>query len=171
MRELPSEKERVTIEFSKEELEDLIGHLRTGKRLHPGHPRQQRLLARLRGFDLPQSGADESTVCPLERDTPGDVSWLADWVHGRLHELTDGDEPAVIWKQAHLVRFLLGRLHDWLDESGYPTAATTAFQAEALTAHIARYIEHIVGCPHGAGRADARDGTERPDDEPTGRAH
>jgi hypothetical protein len=54
----------------------------------------------------------------------------------------------VVWKQAHLVRFLLGRLHDWLEESDYPTAAVTAFQAEALAAHVARYLEHISICPH-----------------------
>src|SRR5438874_9248370 len=103
MKELTGENERIQVDFSKEELEDLIGHVRTGQRLRPGHPRQQRLLAKLRGFG--PSGADEqgeaSTVCPLERDTPDDVSWLADWVHGRLHELTDGDEQAVVWKEAH----------------------------------------------------------------------
>ncbi len=151
MRELRGNSERITIEFSRDELEDLISHVRTGKRLRPGHPRQQRLLAKLRGFRQaePAAGAeaDEHTVCPLERDTPDDVSWLADWVHGRLHELTDGDERAVVWKQAHLVRFLLGRLHDWLEESDYPTAAVTAFQAEALAAHVARYLEHVAVCP------------------------
>jgi hypothetical protein len=147
--------EPVTIELSQDELEDLIGHLRSGKRLRPGQPRQQRLLAKLRGFGTPRPVADEeegtsetavNTVCPLERDTPDDVSWLADWVHGRLHELTDGDERAVVWKQAHLVRFLLGRLHDWLEESDYPTAAMTTFQAEALVAHVARYLEHVAEC-------------------------
>ena len=149
MRDLASEDERISIEFSKEELEDLIGHLRTGKRLRPGHPRQQRLLAKLRGFGPPVEDEDgaRSAVCPLERDTPDDVSWLADWVHGRLHELTDGDERAVVWKQAHLVRFLLGRLHDWLEESDYPTPAMTTFQAEALVAHVARYLEHVAACP------------------------
>ena len=150
------EQERVTVEFSKEELEDLIGHVRTGRRLRPGQPRQQRLLAKLRGFGPIRTEADEEeaitegaggTVCPLERDTPDDVSWLADWVHGRLHELTDGDERAVVWKQAHLLRFLLGRLHDWLEESDYPTAAMTTFQAEALVAHVARYLEHVAECP------------------------
>jgi hypothetical protein len=57
------------------------------------------------------------------------------------------------------VRFLLGRLHDWLEESDYPTAAVTAFQAEALTAHVARYLEHIAVCPHEAEEpaADAGD--------------
>lgn len=148
--------ENVTIALSQDELEDLISHVRTGQRLRPGHPKQQRLLAKLRGFGpRPWSEEDEdsgesgeaSAVCPLERDTPDDVSWLADWVHGRLHELTDGDESAVIWKQAHLVRFLLGRLHDWAEESDYPTVALTAFQAEALAAHIARFLEHAAGCP------------------------
>jgi hypothetical protein len=150
VRDLTGESERVTIEFSKDELEDLIGHLRSGQHLRPGHPRQQRLLAKLRGFGpVGEDGEDapSSTVCPLERDTPDDVSWLADWVHGRLHELTDGDERAVIWKQAHLIRFLLGRLHDWLEESEYPTAAVSTFQAEALVAHVARYLEHIAVCP------------------------
>jgi hypothetical protein len=158
MRDLADEQERISIEFSKEELEDLIGHVRTGKRLRPGHPRQQRLLAKLRGFGPVESEDEDgtpNTVCPLERDTPDDVSWLADWVHGRLHELTDGDERAVVWKQAHLVRFLLGRLHDWLEESDYPTVAVTAFQAEALVSHIARYLEHISVCPH-----DEESGTE-----------
>jgi hypothetical protein len=149
MRKLTSEDERIRIEFSKAELEDLIGHVRTGKRLRPGHPQQQRLLAKLRGFGPPAEGDGGHTICPLERDTPDDVSWLADWVHGRLHELTDGDERAVVWKQAHLIRFLLGRLHDWLEESDYPTVAVTTFQAEALVAHIARYIEHISTCPTG----------------------
>ena len=148
MRDLTSEDEHISIEFSKEELDDLIGHVRTGQRLHPGHPRQQRLLAKLRGFGQTDGEVDEGTTCPLERDTPDDVSWLADWVHGRLHELTDGDERAVIWKQAHLVRFLLGRLHDWLEESDYPTAAVSTFQAEALVAHVARYLEHVSVCPH-----------------------
>jgi hypothetical protein len=151
MRELAGENERILVDFSKEELEDLIGHVRTGQRLRPGHPRQQRLLAKLRGFGAPVSTDDqepEGTVCPLERDTPDDVSWLADWVHGRLHELTDGDEQAVVWKQAHLVRFLLGRLHDWLEENDYPTAAMTTFQAEALVSHVARYLEHVTVCPH-----------------------
>ncbi len=159
MRDLTSENEHISIEFSKEELEDLIGHVRTGQRLLPGHPRQQRLLAKLRGFGLTEGDAEQSAVCPLERDTPDDVSWLADWVHGRLHELTDGDERAVVWKQAHLVRFLLGRLHDWLEENDYPTAAVTAFQAEALTAHVARYLEHISVCPHNTRREtnDAED--------------
>ena len=147
--------EPVTIELSPEELDDLISHLRTGTRLRPGQPRQQRLIAKLRGFGTPRPTQDDDdthaestvdTVCPLERDTPDDVSWLADWVHGRLHELTDGDEHAVVWKQAHLVRFLLGRLHDWLEESDYPTAAMTAFQAEALVAHVARYLEHVAEC-------------------------
>ena len=146
MNELAGESERISIELSKEELEDLIGHVRTGKRLRPGHPRQQRLLAKLRGFGPADDAAEISAVCPLERDTPDDVSWLSDWVHGRLHELTDGDEKAVVWKQAHLVRFLLGRLHDWLDENDYPTAAMTTFQAEALVAHVARYLEHITVC-------------------------
>jgi hypothetical protein len=158
MRDLADEQERISIEFSKAELEDLIGHVRTGKRLRPGHPRQQRLLAKLRGFGPVESEDEDgtsNTVCPLERDTPDDVSWLADWVHGRLHELTDGDERAVVWKQAHLVRFLLGRLHDWLEESDYPTVAVTAFQAEALVSHIARYLEHISVCPH-----DEESGTE-----------
>lgn len=152
--------ENVTIALSQDELEDLIGHVRTGQRLRPGHPRQQRLLAKLRGFGARSWTEDEdsaeigeaSAVCPLERDTPDDVSWLADWVHGRLHELTDGDEPAVIWKQAHLVRFLLGRLHDWAEESDYPTVALTAFQAEALAAHIARFLEHAAACPTESGR-------------------
>lgn len=149
---------RVSIEFSREELDDLIGHLRTGQRLQPGHPRQQRLLAKLRGFGpMLSEDEDETTVCPLERDTPDDVSWLADWVHGRLHELTDGDERAVVWKQAHLVRFLLGRLHDWLEESDYPTVAVTAFQAEALVAHIARYLEHVAVCPQDAAHAASPD--------------
>lgn len=158
-----NEAERVTIEFSAEELEDLIGHVRTGSRLAPGHPRQQRLLAKLRGFGAHSTAGDEegeaeaSTVCPLERDTPDDVSWLADWVHGRLHELTDGDERAVVWKQAHLVRFLLGRLHDWLEESDYPTVAVTTFQAEALVAHVARYLEHIAACPLEPQEAQTRD--------------
>jgi len=151
MRDLLGESERVTLDLTKEELEDLIGHVRTGTRLRPGQPRQQRLLAKLRGFGPPSGGDDEdgeqSAVCPLERDTPDDVSWLADWVHGRLHELTDGDERAVVWKQAHLVRFLLGRLHDWLEESDYSTAAVTTFQAEALVSHVARYLEHIAVCP------------------------
>lgn len=151
-----NEQERVTVEFSREELEDLIGHVRTGHRLRPGQPRQQRLLAKLRGFGPIRAETDEDdttvevaagTVCPLERDTPDDVSWLADWVHGRLQELTDSDERAVRWKQAHLVRFLLGRLHDWLEESDYPTAAMTTFQAEALVAHVARYLEHVAECP------------------------
>jgi len=147
MEELAGENERISIAFSKEELEDLIGHVRTGRRLRPGHPRQQRLLAKLRGFGPSEDSAESGTVCPLERDTPDDVSWLADWVHGRLHELTDGEEQAVVWKQAHLVRFLLGRLHDWLEENDYPTAAMTTFQAEALVAHVARYLEHISVCP------------------------
>ena len=150
MKDLTDENERIHIDFSKEELEDLIGHVQTGQRLRPGHPRQQRLLAKLRGFGTSGASpeaAEESTVCPLERDTPDDVSWLADWVHGRLHELTDGDEQAVVWKQAHLVRFLLGRLHDWLEENDYPTAAVTTFQAEALVSHVARYLEHIAVCP------------------------
>ena len=164
MRDLTDKNERISIEFSKDELEDLIGHLRTGKRLRPGHPRQQRLLAKLRGFGPAESEADESTVCPLERDTPDDVSWLADWVHGRLHELTDGDERAVVWKQAHLVRFLLGRLHDWLEESDYPAVAVTAFQAEALAAHIARYLEHISVCPKDPHEPDQANGA---DDEPS----
>ncbi len=67
MRDLAGENERISVELSKEELEDLIGQLRTGKRLHPGHPRQQRLLAKLRGFGPQQGTAEESTVCPLER--------------------------------------------------------------------------------------------------------
>ena len=149
--------ERVSIELSQEELDDLIGHVRSGDRLRAGHPRQQRLLAKLRGFgnvrtDDDTEEGEESTehagtsVCPLERDTPDDVSWLADWVHSRLSELTDGDERAIVWKKAHLMRFLLGRLHDWLEENSYPTAAVTAFQAEALVAHVARYLEHVVGC-------------------------
>ena len=157
MRDLTRENERISIEFSKEELDDLIGHVRNGKRLRPGHPRQQRLLAKLRGFGPADGELAENTVCPLERDTPDDVSWLADWVHGRLHELTDGDERAVVWKQAHLVRFLLGRLHDWLEESDYPTAAVTAFQAEALAAHVARYLEHISVCPHSPHEAEEAD--------------
>lgn len=148
MRDLTSADEHISIEFSKEELDDLIGHVRTGQRLRPGRPRQQRLLAKLRGFGHTDGEVDEGATCPLERDTPDDVSWLADWVHGRLHELTDGDERAVIWKQAHLVRFLLGRLHDWLEESDYPTAAVSTFQAEALVAHVARYLEHVSVCPH-----------------------
>ena len=158
MRELSGENERISIDFSKDELEDLIGHLRTGKRLRPGHPRQPRLLAQLRGCGASEGNAEEYAVCPLERDTPDDVSWLADWVHGRIHELTDGDERAVVWKQAHLVRFLLGRLHDWLEENDYPTAAVTAFQAEALAAHVARYLEHLSTCPH-----DAEEVGHRPD--------
>jgi hypothetical protein len=171
MRGLMDESEHVSIEFSKDELEDLIGHLRTGQRLRPGHPRQQRLLAKLRGFGLSADQSEDedetdegsNTVCPLERDTPDDVSWLADWVHGRLHELTDGDEPAVFWKQVHLVRFLLGRLHDWLEESNYPTVAVSAFQAEALTAHIARYLEHIASCPSEPQEgSDAHDGRRSP---------
>jgi hypothetical protein len=161
--------EPVTIELSQEELDDLIGHLRSGgKRLRPGQPRQQRLLAKLRGFGTPRPTSEEDdappepadTVCPLERDTPDDVSWLADWVHGRLHELTDGDERAVVWKQAHLVRFLLGRLHDWLEESDYRTAAMTAFQAEALVAHVARYLEHVAECDaEGEAQAETEDGS------------
>ncbi len=155
MRDLMGESERVSIDFTQEEIQDLIGHVRTGRRLRAGQPRQQRLLAKLRGFGAIAPPADEeddetgpsAAVCPLERDTPDDVSWLADWVHGRLHELTDGDERAVIWKQAHLVRFLLGRLHDWMEENDYPTVAVTTFQAEALVAHIARYLEHIAACP------------------------
>ena len=146
MSEIPGDDEPVLIEFTREELEDLIGHLRTGQHLRPGHPRQQRLLAKLRGFGAGKSDDEESAICPLERDTPDDVSWLADWVHGRLHELTDGDERAVVWKQAHLVRFLLGRLHDWLEENDYPTAAVTTFQAEALVSHVARYLEHLSVC-------------------------
>lgn len=145
-----NQNERVTFELSRDELEDLIAQVRTGKRLRSGHPRQQRLLAKLRGFDK-LTGEETAVVadrCPLERDTPDDVSWLADWVHGRLHELTDGDERAVIWKQAHLVRYLLGRLHDWLEEADYPTAAATAFQAEGLISHISRYLEHTAACPH-----------------------
>jgi hypothetical protein len=149
--------ERVSIELSQDELDDLIGHVRSGDRLRAGHPRQQRLLAKLRGFgnirteDDTEEGEGStehagSSVCPLERDTPDDVSWLADWVHSRLSELTDGDERAIVWKKAHLMRFLLGRLHDWLEENSYPTAAVTAFQAEALVAHVARYLEHVVGC-------------------------
>ncbi|MGI8424036.1 MAG: hypothetical protein ACR2NO_08010 [Chloroflexota bacterium] len=147
--------ERVSIELLPEELEDLISHVQTGKRLRAGHPRQQRLLAKLRGFGPIRTGEDEedggtehagTSVCPLERDTPDDVSWLADWVHSRLSELTDGDERAIVWKKAHLMRFLLGRLHDWLEENSYPTAAMTTFQAEALVAHVARYLEHVVAC-------------------------
>ena len=154
MREASSE--RVSIELSQDELEDLIGHVRSGTRLRSGHPRQQRLLAKLRGFGNIRTGDDQdedgvsehigTSVCPLERDTPDDVSWLADWVHSRLSELTDGDERAIVWKKAHLMRFLLGRLHDWLEENSYPTAAMTTFQAEALVAHVARYLEHVVGC-------------------------
>ena len=157
---------RITVEFSREELDDLIGQIRTGKRLRPGQPRQQRLLAKLRGFGHVRTDSqDEESVehlagpvCPLERDTPDDVSWLADWVHGRLHELTDGDEHAVSWKQAHLVRFLLGRLHDWLEESDYPTAAMTTFQAEALVAHVARYLEHVAEC-----QLESKESTEEDD--------
>lgn len=160
MRELRGDDERIKIELSQEELEDLIGQVRTGDRLRSGHPRQQRLLAKLRGFGTPfpanDDGDDEDTsdeglpssVCPLERETPDDVSWLADWVHGRIHELTDGDERAVIWKQAHLIRFQLGRLHDWLEEADYPAVAAAAFQAEALAAHVARYLEHLAACPN-----------------------
>ena len=146
MRETVGDDEPVLVEFSREELEDLIGHLRTGQHLRPGHPRQQRLMAKLRGFGAAQSETEASTICPLERDTPHDVSWLADWVHGRLHELTDADEHAVVWKQAHLIRFLLGRLHDWLEENDFPTAAVTTFQAEALVSHVARYLEHLSVC-------------------------
>jgi hypothetical protein len=146
--------ERVSIELNQEELEDLIGHVRSGTHLRAGHPRQQRLLAKLRGFGSIRTDGDEegstehagTSVCPLERDTPDDVSWLADWVHSRLSELTDGDERAIVWKKAHLMRFLLGRLHDWLEENSYPTAAMTTFQAEALVAHVARYLEHVVAC-------------------------
>jgi hypothetical protein len=149
--------ERVSIELSQEELEDLIGHVQSGNRLRAGHPRQQRLLAKLRGFGNirtePEGGAEEggdehvgTSVCPLERDTPDDVSWLADWVHSRLSELTDGDERAIVWKKAHLMRFSLGRLHDWLEENSYPTAAMTVFQAEGLVAHVARYLEHVMAC-------------------------
>src|SRR5688500_2387881 len=145
--------ERVSIELSQAELEDLIGHVQSGTRLRSGHPRQQRLLAKLRGFGNIRTGTDEegsehagTSVCPLERDTPDDVSWLADGVHSRLSELTDGDERASVWKKAHLMRFLLGRLHDWLEENSFPTAAMTTFQAEALVAHVARYLEHVMGC-------------------------
>ena len=148
----------MSIELNQEELEDLIGHVQSGTRLRAGHPRQQRLLAKLRGFGKIRTGAvgDDgaedgeehagTSVCPLERDTPDDVSWLADWVHSRLSELTDGDERAIVWKKAHLMRFLLGRLHDWLEENSYATAAMTTFQAEALVAHVARYLEHVMGC-------------------------
>src|SRR5687767_955001 len=102
--------ERVSIELSQAELEDLIGHVRSGTHLRAGHPRQQRLLAKLRGFGNIRTDSDEegdtehagTSVCPLERDTPDDVSWLADWVHSRLSELTDGDERAIVWKKAHL---------------------------------------------------------------------
>lgn len=153
--------ERISIEFSKDELEDLISHVRTGKRLRPGHPRQQRLLAKLRGFGALDAEEDENSVCPLERDTPDDVSWLADWVHGRLQELTDGDEQAVFWKQAHLSRFLLGRLHDWLEDSDFPTAAATAFQAEGLVSHIARYLEHATVCTDDGGEGAAEQPARR----------
>ena len=148
--------EHVSIELSQEELEDLIGHVQSGTRLRAGHPRQQRLLAKLRGFgnirteaEEGEEGSDEhagTSVCPLERDTPDDVSWLADWVHSRLSELTDGDERAIVWKKAHLMRFLLGRLHEWLEENSYPTPAMAVFQAEGLVAHVARYLEHILAC-------------------------
>jgi hypothetical protein len=155
--------ERVSIELSQNELEDLIGHVRSGTYLRPGQPRQQRLLAKLRGFGNIRTDADDeggtehagTSVCPLERDTPDDVSWLADWVHSRLSELTDGDERAIVWKKAHLMRFLLGRLHDWLEENSYPTAAMTTFQAEALVAHVARYLEHVVACEEEASSGDA----------------
>lgn|SRR5688500_2296353 len=156
--------QRVSIELSQNELEDLIGHVRSGTHLRAGHPRQQRLLAKLRGFgnirtneDGDEDGAEHAgtSVCPLERDTPDDVSWLADWVHSRLSELTDGDERAIVWKKAHLMRFLLGRLHDWLEENSYTTAAMTTFQAEALVAHVARYLEHVVGCEEEALPGDA----------------
>ena len=144
----------MSIELNQEELEDLIGHVQSGTRLRSGHPRQQRLLAKLRGFgnirtQVEEEEGDEhagTSACPLERDTPDDVSWLADWVHSRLSELTDGDERAIVWKKAHLMRFLLGRLHDWLEENSYATAAVTTFQAEGLVAHVARYLEHALGC-------------------------
>lgn len=141
--------ERVTLDLSREELDDLISHVRTGTRLRPGLPRQQRLLAKLRGFGTSVTGEDDevdSAVCPMERDTPDDVGWLAGWVDSRLHELTDGDDRAVVWKQAHLVRFLLGRMHDWFSETDQPTLATTAFMAEGQVAHIARYLEHAASC-------------------------
>jgi hypothetical protein len=151
VRDLTGESERVTIEFSKDELEDLIGHVRTGQRLRPGTRVSSvcwQSCAALGPVGEDGEDAPESTECPLERDTPDDVSWLADWIHGRLHELTDGDERAVIWKQAHLIRFLLGRLHDWLEESEYPTAAVLDLPGEeALVAHVARYLEHIAVCP------------------------
>ncbi len=167
MRDLLGEGGSVSIDLTRTELEDLIGHLRTGTRLQPGHPRQQRLLAKLRGFGPVRTADDEEggdtpdgAVCPLERDTPDDVSWLADWIHGRLHELTDGDERAVIWKQAHLIRFLLGRLHDWLEDNNYGTVAVTTFQAEALAAHIARYLEHVAACPVDSTEAQDSDADE-----------
>ncbi len=142
--------ERVTLDLSREELDDLIGHLRTGTHLRPGLPRQQRLLAKLRGFGHAVREDDgigtDSAVCPMERDTPDDVGWLAGWVHGRLQELTDGDERAVVWKQAHLVRFLLGRMHDWFSETDQPTLAAASFMAEGQVAHVARYLEHASSC-------------------------
>lgn len=141
--------DRVTVDLTREELDDLIGQLRSGTHLRPGLPRQQRLLAKLRGFGQAPPSDDEevdTAVCPMERDTPDDVGWLAGWVHGRLHELTDGDDRAVIWKQAHLVRFLLGRMHDWFSETDQPTLATAAFMAEGQLAHIARYLEHAAAC-------------------------
>ncbi len=143
------ELERVTLDLSRSELDDLIIHVRTGTRLRPGQPRQQRLLAKLRGFGPSQTDADDepdTAVCPLERDTPDDVGWLAGWVHGRLHELTDGDDRAVVWKQAHLVRFLLGRMHDYFAEQDQQTLAVSAFMAEGQVAHIARYLEHAASC-------------------------
>jgi hypothetical protein len=93
----------------------------------------------------------------MERDTPDDVGWLAGWIHSRLHELTDGDDHAVIWKQAHLVRFLLGRIHDWFSETEQPMLATTAFMAEGQVAHIARYLDHTASC-----EADDLHPTRRP---------
>ena len=73
MSDLTSENERINIEFSKEELDDLIGHLRTGKRLRPGHPRQQRLLAKLRGFG-PADGGRARTPSALWSGTPRTMS-------------------------------------------------------------------------------------------------
>lgn len=141
--------ERVTVDLSRQELDDLISHLRTGTRLPSGHPRQQRLIAKLRGFGkgiTDDESESDSIVCPMERDTPDDVGWLAGWVHGRLQELTEGDERAVIWKQAHLVRFLLGRMHEYFAETNQPTLAVTTFMAEGQIAHLARYLEHAAAC-------------------------